>query len=133
MALILSVPFSLLACLQDYMPPFLGSASGVRGTDETAAAPVSLSTTWTHLLFVLIIIGVLIGGGLNLFSFGVSSSARPRSLCGPVPAARVHRPIKGCSSENQCITMRYFILYNTLQYCSILYSIVLIVYNKIFC
>ena len=37
------------------------------------------------------------------------------------------------SSENQCITMRYFILYNTLQYCSILYSIVLIVYNKIFC
>ena len=37
------------------------------------------------------------------------------------------------ASENQCITMRYFILYNTLQYCSILYSIVLIVYNKIFC
>ena len=40
---------------------------------------------------------------------------------------------KSGSSENQCITMRYFILYNTLQYCSILYSIVLIVYNKIFC
>jgi hypothetical protein len=99
MALILSVPFSLLARLQDCMPPFLGSASGVRGTDETAAAPGSLTTTWTHLLFVLIIVGVVISGGLNPFGFGVSSSARPRSLCGPVPAARVHRPIRGCWSR----------------------------------
>jgi hypothetical protein len=99
MALILSVPFSLLARLQDCMPPFLGSASGVRGTDETAAAPGSLTTTWTHLFVVLIIVGVVIGGGLNPFGFGVSSSARPRSLCGPLPAARVHQPIKGCWSR----------------------------------
>jgi len=97
--LILSVPFSLVARLQDCMPPFLGSASGVRGTDETAAAPGSLTTTWTHLFVVLIIVGVVIGGGLNPFGFGVSSSARPRSLCGPLPAARVHQPIKGCWSR----------------------------------
>ena len=81
------------------MPPFLGSASGVRGTDETAAATGSFAATWTHLLLVLIIVGVVIGGGLNLFGFGVSSSAPPRSLCGPVPAARVHWPIKGCWSR----------------------------------
>ena len=81
------------------MPPFLGSASGVRGTDETAAATGSVVATWTHLLFVLIIVGVVIGGGLNLFGYGVSSSALPRSLCGPLRAARVHWPIKGCWSR----------------------------------
>ena len=79
------------------MLPFLGSASGVRGTDETAAVTGSLAATWTHLILVLIIVGVVIGGGLNLIGFGVSSSAPPRSLCRPVPAAaRVHWPIKGC-------------------------------------
>jgi len=52
-ALVLSGSFALVARLQDCMPPSLGSASGVRGTDETAAAAGSMAATWTSSLSLL--------------------------------------------------------------------------------
>ena len=58
------------ACSQIWMPAILSSASGVRNAPAgNAAAATNLNTamisSWINILFVLLIGGVLISGGLG--------------------------------------------------------------------
>ena len=61
-------------CSQIWMPAILSSASGVRNAPagDTATATnlnTSITSSWINILFVLLIGGVIIGGGLLLVNF----------------------------------------------------------------